>query len=127
MAQPPPVSKRHPLSVENAEGLEKLLRDSSTTSPTLIQYSATWCPRCAPLKEQIAEVLDGSVLWLCVNVEVAQELVLHNHITKLPRVDLYYRGKTQSVEGSAATLEGVQKMLGSTEIEPPSFELNDDF
>ena len=79
------------------------------------------------LKDQIAESLDGSVPWLYVDIEDAQDLVLRNNIGKLPRVDLYHRGRTTTVESAAATLEGVQKLLAETQTELPSFELDDDF
>ena len=127
MSESPPVPNRQPRAVENAAEFEEILRGSPTASPTLIQYSAPWCPRCPKLKDQIAESLDGSVPWLYVDIEDAQDLVLRNNIGKLPRVDLYHRGRMTTVEGAAATLEGVQKLLAETQTELPSFELDDDF
>ena len=97
------------------------------TTPVLIQFTAPWCRRCTTLKKQIAETFDSSLHWLTVDVDEITSLQKRYNVTQLPRVDVYYNGRTGSVESVDATVDAVGRMLQAVPSERPKFELLDDF
>jgi thioredoxin-like negative regulator of GroEL len=116
-----------PHVIKSVSEFDDYISSVSSTTPVLIQFTASWCRRCTTLKHEIAKTFDSSLHWLAVDVDENTSLQEWFHVNQLPRFDVYCSGRTTSIEAFDAKVDAVAEMLQVATAARPNLEFLDDF
>ena len=94
------------------------MKKANRESPVLIQFTAKWCKKCDVLKKEVASKFDDTMQWIVIDVDDVYDLQERFAVHKLPRFDVYFGGKTTTLESFDASMEALEPLM-SVEERPP--------
>lgn len=85
-----------------------------SSKPVFVDFWAEWCGPCrmvSPVIEELAKDYDGTVDFVKVNVDSANELASKYNVFSIPTLALFKRGQMVSQQVGAASKESYKNMI----------------
>ncbi len=83
--------------------------------PVLVDFGATWCGPCrmlAPIIEELAEELDGTVKVAKADIDESMDLAMKYNIQAVPTIMLFKNGEVVKQEAGFMPKEMLKEVFG---------------
>jgi len=86
----------------------------SSQRPVFVDFWAEWCGPCrmvSPVVEELAKEFEGTVNFVKVNVDEANELASRYNVFSIPTLAIFNKGQLIAQQVGAASKDSYKKMI----------------